>query len=76
MSGWPARPAQVGERKGAVILGGISVGGMALLLVAGILAGAVGSAGGIASLISYPVLLAAWRRWPWPGARPGPRCCC
>ena len=31
---------------------------MALLLAAGVLAGVVGSAGGIASLISYPVLLA------------------
>jgi uncharacterized membrane protein YfcA len=37
----------------------MSAGGMAGLLVAGILAGAVGSAGGIASLISYPALLAA-----------------
>jgi uncharacterized membrane protein YfcA len=50
--------SSTGKQKGAVILGGISVGGMALLLGAGILAGAVGSAGGIASLISYPALLA------------------
>jgi uncharacterized membrane protein YfcA len=41
-----------------VFLGGISVGEMVLLLAAGVLAGMVGSAGGIASLISYPVLLA------------------
>jgi uncharacterized protein len=34
------------------------IGDAALLLVAGVLAGMVGSAGGIASLISYPVLLA------------------
>jgi uncharacterized protein len=47
-----------GERRGAVIVGGISIGGMALLLGAGVFAGMVGSAGGIASLISYPVLLA------------------
>jgi hypothetical protein len=44
--------------KGAVILGGTSIGDVALLLTAGVLAGMVGSAGGIASLISYPVLLA------------------
>lgn len=43
---------------GAAILGGISVGDVAFLLGAGVLAGLVGSAGGIASLISYPVLLA------------------
>lgn len=36
----------------------IALGGMAMLLGAGIAAGAVGSAGGIASLISYPALLA------------------
>jgi hypothetical protein len=47
-----------GEREGAVIIGGISVSDAALLLGAGVLAGVVGSAGGIASLISYPVLLA------------------
>ena len=41
-----------------LIPGGISIGGAALLLGAGVLAGMVGSAGGIASLISYPVLLA------------------
>jgi uncharacterized protein len=35
------------------------IGDVALLLGAGVLAGMVGSAGGIASLISYPVLLAA-----------------
>jgi uncharacterized membrane protein YfcA len=35
------------------------IGQVALLLGAGVLAGMVGSAGGIASLISYPVLLAA-----------------
>jgi uncharacterized protein len=46
------------ERSGAVILGGISIGDMALLLGGGVVAGLVGSAGGIASLISYPVLLA------------------
>ena len=34
------------------------IGDVALLLGAGVLAGVVGSAGGIASLISYPVLLA------------------
>jgi uncharacterized protein len=34
------------------------IGDVALLLGAGVLAGMVGSAGGIASLISYPVLLA------------------
>jgi uncharacterized protein len=45
-------------QKGVVILGGFSIGDTALLLGAGILAGMVGSAGGIASLISYPVLLA------------------
>ena len=43
---------------GYVILGGILIGDVALLLGAGVLAGMVGSAGGIASLISYPVLLA------------------
>src|SRR6266702_3946974 len=43
---------------GVLILGGISAGGAALLLGAGVLAGTVGSAGGIASLISYPALLA------------------
>lgn len=43
---------------GAVIFGGLSVGGIVLLVVAGGVAGVVGSAGGIASLISYPVLLA------------------
>ena len=43
---------------GYVILGGILIGDVALLLGAGVLAGVVGSAGGIASLISYPVLLA------------------
>jgi uncharacterized membrane protein YfcA len=52
------RRAWVGEQKGVVIPGGISIGDMALLLGAGALAGMVGSAGGIASLISYPVLLA------------------
>lgn len=41
-----------------LILGGISIGEMVLLLGAGVLAGMVGSAGGIASLISYPLLLA------------------
>ena len=46
------------EPGGVVIFGGISVGDAALLLTAGVLAGMVGSAGGIASLISYPVLLA------------------
>ena len=35
------------------------IGQVALLLGAGVLAGMVGSAGGIASLISYPMLLAA-----------------
>jgi uncharacterized protein len=43
---------------GYVILGGILIGDVALLLGAGVLAGMVGSAAGIASLISYPVLLA------------------
>jgi hypothetical protein len=43
---------------GVLILGGISAGGAALLLGAGVLAGMVGSAGGIASLIAYPALLA------------------
>jgi uncharacterized membrane protein YfcA len=47
-----------GRREGSVILGGISAGDAVLLLAAGVLAGLVGSAGGIASLISYPVLLA------------------
>jgi uncharacterized protein len=46
------------EQRGVVIFGGISVGDAVLLLAAGVLAGMVGSAGGIASLISYPVLLA------------------
>jgi uncharacterized membrane protein YfcA len=46
------------EQRGDLIPGGISAGAAALLLGAGILAGAVGSAGGIASLVSYPVLLA------------------
>jgi uncharacterized protein len=44
--------------EGHLILGGVSIGAAALLLSAGVLAGMVGSAGGIASLISYPVLLA------------------
>jgi hypothetical protein len=43
---------------GVLILGGIPAGGTALLLGAGVLAGMVGSAGGIASLIAYPALLA------------------
>jgi uncharacterized membrane protein YfcA len=43
---------------GILILGGIPAGGAALLLGAGVLAGMVGSAGGIASLIAYPALLA------------------
>src|SRR6266498_5963906 len=43
---------------GVLILGGISAGGAALLLGCGVLAGMVGSAGGIASLIAYPALLA------------------
>jgi hypothetical protein len=43
---------------GILILGGITAGGAALLLGAGVLAGMVGSAGGIASLIAYPALLA------------------
>ena len=47
------------EQRGAVILDGNSIDDAALLLSAGALAGMVGSAGGIASLISYPVLLAA-----------------
>lgn len=50
--------SQAREQRGAVILGGISTGDAALLLGAGVLAGMVGSAGGIASLISYPALLA------------------
>jgi uncharacterized membrane protein YfcA len=59
MLGRTWRPGeQTGERRGVLIPGGISAGAAALLLVAGVLAGAVGSAGGIASLISYPVLLA------------------
>ena len=36
---------------------------MAFLLGAGVLAGMIGSAGGIASLISYPELLVFPRRW-------------
>jgi uncharacterized protein len=58
---WPGCAAGMqsqSERRVAVILGGTSTGDGALLLGAGVLAGMVGSAGGIASLISYPVLLA------------------
>lgn len=47
-----------GERGGCLILGGVSIGDAALLVGAGALAGMFGSAGGIASLISYPALLA------------------
>lgn len=48
-------PIWTGRR---LIISGVSVGDAALLLGAGVLAGMVGSAGGIASLIAYPVLLA------------------
>jgi uncharacterized protein len=48
----------VAPGEGVVILGETSIGDAALLVSAGVLAGMVGSAGGIASLISYPVLLA------------------
>jgi uncharacterized membrane protein YfcA len=49
---------QTDLRGASFILGGNSIGTAVLLLTAGVLAGVVGSAGGIASLISYPVLLA------------------
>lgn len=45
-------------QRGILILGGNSLGADGFLLITGTLAGTVGSAGGIASLISYPALLA------------------
>lgn len=46
------------EREGVSSLAGTSIGAGAVLLGAGVLAGVVGSAGGTASLISYPALVA------------------